>query len=132
LQIHLITGLLLLLLMLTGCRQPQAPLNNPDVQIDITTMPDPPTLGDARLFVQVSDAQGSPIDDAQLEVRGDMTHAGMVPVLRSITGGENGMYEVPFEWTMGGDWFVEITATLPDGTTGRAIFNYTLAESSTE
>ncbi len=44
-----------------------------------------------------------------------MSHAGMKPVLANISEGESGVYAVPFEWTMGGDWFVAVTATLPDG-----------------
>ena len=46
-----------------------------------------------------------------------MTHAGMVPVFAQTTGGKNGRYVVPFEWTMGGDWTVTVDVSLEDGRT---------------
>ena len=32
-----------------------------------------------------------------------------------------------FEWTMGGDWFVEVTATLANGETATERFEYTVS-----
>jgi hypothetical protein len=39
----------------------------------------------------------------------------MMPVLRDAVEREPGMYTVPFEWTMAGDWIVTIDGTLSDG-----------------
>ncbi len=114
------TGFRLLLVALsmfalTACRQSSQPQNTVELNIDLTIEPDPPVIGESVLVLVISDAQGQPINDAQVDVRGDMTHAGMVPVLREVENGENGVYRVPFEWTMGGDWFVVVTVTLADG-----------------
>ncbi|MDJ0756640.1 MAG: copper chaperone PCu(A)C [Ardenticatenaceae bacterium] len=73
-------------------------------------------VGETMVMVTLKDGDGNSINDASLSVRGDMTHAGMTPVVEEIASGENGVYQVPFEWTMGGDWFVTIDATLADGT----------------
>jgi hypothetical protein len=118
--------LLLLVLLLAGCRQ--APIaTNPQINIQPEWGIALPVVGETTLRVLVSDPAGQPIDNAVVEVRGDMNHAGMQPELYTISRPTNGAYETPFTWTMAGDWFVEITVTLPDGSQTRQTFNYTVA-----
>jgi hypothetical protein len=56
-----------------------------------------------------------------------MNHAGMVPVLGSGQTDADGLVRVPFEWTMGGDWIVTITAALSDGTSASQTFDFSVA-----
>jgi len=110
--------LLLVVVLLGGCarQSQQADQNNADdIDMTLVVAPAPPAVGPSNLLITIQDKDDSPIDGASLEIKGDMSHAGMKPVLASISGGESGLYAVPFEWTMGGDWFVTVTATLPDG-----------------
>lgn len=86
-----------------------------DVQISVEPMST--AVGETMLMISLADADGDPINDAAIDVKGDMTHAGMQPVLAEASGGENGQYSVPFEWTMAGDWIVTVDVTLADGTT---------------
>lgn len=127
-KIYAFALLICLLPFLNACRAPQVPLDDPNIRIQLIPDPDPPIVGASSLTIFVTDADEIPIEDASLEVRGDMTHAGMVPVLRSVNTSLNGRYEVPFEWTMTGDWFVDVIATLPDGTQSRSRFHYRLNE----
>lgn len=106
---------LLLSLLLFGCRQSNIQTSDHDIDIQLQLDSDVTQVGETTLRIQVQAADGSPVDDATVQVRGDMSHAGMVPVIREVRGGTNGEYEVPFEWTMAGDWFIEVTVTLPDG-----------------
>ncbi|KAA3657108.1 MAG: hypothetical protein DWQ04_29065 [Chloroflexi bacterium] len=86
------------------------------INIEMVTPLFPPIVGMGELVLQVTDAQtGLPISDAYLSVKGDMDHDGMVPVLSSAKAGTDGEYVIPFEWTMGGDWIVNINASLSDG-----------------
>lgn len=117
---------LLLVLLLAGCRQPDGPISNPDLQITLEVLPAEPVIGDALMIVTLLDGQGQPVDDATISLRGDMSHAGMVPVLREAEGGSGGRYELPFIWTMAGDWFVEVTVTQPDGQQAREGFSFTV------
>jgi hypothetical protein len=121
------------LVALAGCRQ-QPQVIVPDeatVTIDLSVAPNPPAVGDATLVISVEDENGDPINNANIAIRGDMNHAGMQPVLRDVTNGREGDYTVPFEWTMGGDWYVVVTATLPDGKVVEKQFDYVVASDGT-
>jgi hypothetical protein len=74
------------------------------------------TVGPAALEIALTGPDGAPVTDATLDVRGDMSHAGMVPVLQEgHSRNHQGIYTIPFEWTMAGDWFVTVEARLRDG-----------------
>lgn len=108
----LITGL-----ALTGCARASDQPGDRGLTMTLTTQPDPAVVGDATLIITLADAQGQPIEDATLNVKGDMNHAGMVPVLAEASSGPGGIYELDFAWTMPGDWIVTVEAALPDGST---------------
>lgn len=95
-------------------RQSQQAANS-EYDLELETMST--AVGETMLMVTLTDSEGNPVNDATLEVKGDMSHAGMQPVLAEASSGEAGVYSVPFEWTMGGDWIVTVDATLADGTT---------------
>jgi hypothetical protein len=111
----------LLTLLLAACRQPE-PMPDTAVQLTLNVEPDPAVVGEGTVIVTVTRA-GALIGDANVALRGDMAHAGMTPVLAEVQGSEDGVYRIPFQWTMGGDWFVEVTVTLPDGATAQQRFD---------
>ena len=79
--------------------------------------PTPPTVGAARLIISLHDPRGNPVEGAQVLVEGNMSHAGMVPVQDTAQVDGPGQYSVPaFSFTMAGDWVLDLTANLPDGT----------------
>ena len=126
-QTFLALLLLILLIPLAACaRQSQRPAAG-DVEMTLAVRPDPPAVGDATLEITLTDGEGNPIEDARLNVKGDMSHAGMEPVLAEVEGGAGGVYQVPFRWTMGGDWFVTVDAVLADGTTISRRFDLAVA-----
>lgn len=72
------------------------------------------------ILVRVTDTDGRVQPLAELNVRGDMNHAGMVPVITTYESPETdslGSYPVQFTWTMGGEWIVTVNARLENGTT---------------
>ncbi len=124
---HLILLALLLSLTLVGCgRISRQGDQAADVNMTLAVHPDPPGVGPAHITLSLTGADGSPIDGAKIQIKGDMTHAGMQPVLAQAKGRESGKYETSFEWTMGGDWIVSVTADLPDGRTTARQFTYTV------
>jgi hypothetical protein len=120
-------GLALFLLLGSGCARASQQADSAAVQISMTAIPFPPHIGESRLVIQVADKAGKSIDDAHLAIKGDMTHAGMAPVLAEVDGGgEDGVYTIPFEWTMAGDWVVTVDLQLPDGTKAQERFDMTV------
>ncbi len=112
---RIVIALVLVTGILTGCRaSQQEQTTNPNVKIQLE-LDDNLTVGESSLVVILADADNTPINDATVEIRGDMNHAGMLPELTTVEGGNNGRYVLPFNWTMGGDWILTVTATLSDG-----------------
>jgi hypothetical protein len=72
-------------------------------------------VGPATLTVTVRDRTGVPVTNAAVRLEGHMSHPGMAPVLADGVQRKPGVYEVPFAFTMQGDWVLLVTATLPDG-----------------
>jgi nitrogen fixation protein FixH len=125
----LVLSLMVAASVLNGCQRAsrKAPADQaPDVRVTLVVEPAPPAVGDARVVVQLADASGKPIDGAAVNVRGDMSHAGMQPVLATAAEETGGAYAADFEWTMAGDWIVTVTAVLPDGRTATRQFDLTV------
>ena len=113
--------------ILIACVQPTS-ISDVNINMTLEMLPDPPVVGGSELAITLTDENDMPITDATLEIVGDMNHAGMIPVVRDIeTAGEDGIYRIPFEWSMGGDWFVTVFAILKDGTEVEQIFDMTVA-----
>ena len=73
-----------------------------------------------HLIVEIVDDQGMPITDVTVSLEGNMTHAGMVPVLTESVwdgadGSEDGVYRIPFEFSMLGDWIISVKIENRDG-----------------
>jgi hypothetical protein len=114
-RLKLLSILLLLSLLLPACGRRESVDEAPELMVELEVIPSPPNPGPTLLMIQILDERGGEIEEFTLDVRGDMSHAGMTPVIVERANGRAGTYAVPFEWTMAGDWFVTITATLPDG-----------------
>jgi len=111
----IVIGLLIILAPACGRIQTGQGQDSAEISIELTVEPAQPAVGPSQLIITLTDQTGQPIDNAALEIEGNMTHAGMVPVFAQATGGENGRYTVPFAWTMGGDWSVTVEVSLEDG-----------------
>jgi hypothetical protein len=110
----LATAFLILLFTVSACQR-GSNKDIPEIGIDLTVSPNPPSVGTATISLVLSDAEGHPIDGATVELEGNMSHAGMAPVFAQAAEAEPGHYEAPIEFNMGGDWFILVKATLPDG-----------------
>ncbi len=118
---RLILLFLLLLGVVAGCRQ-SSEQGTAVLTIELIAPLNPSLANDREMSLRVTDEAGQPVNDAILDIKGDMTHAGMVPVLANARNGVGGVYTTPFVWTMTGDWIVTARATLPDGRWDEAEF----------
>jgi hypothetical protein len=79
-----------------------------------TLSPATAVVGPATLNIRIN-RQSGPVIGATVKLEGHMSHAGMAPVLATATEPAPGIYEVPFSFTMAGDWVLLISGVLPDG-----------------
>lgn len=110
--------------LLTACRGPapssSARSSGADSTAIAVELPDDPAVGPADVVVRLTSG-GEPVRGAEVEVTGDMTHAGMVPVIAAAEEVEAGVYRTEgFAFDMAGDWVLTVEATLPDGRRERA------------
>lgn len=108
-------GLLLVNLALVGCGSSLRPAPTSTVNMTLEIEPNSPSVGPSHLTVTLTDPAGQPVEGAAVQIEGAMSHAGMSPRWAKARAAANGSYEAPFVWSMGGDWTVTVTASLPDG-----------------
>jgi len=132
-SVFTLSFILILTLFLSACRPPQEASSTSTSSSTSTTsstvtsleglkirteLSGDPALGSEQHHIHVlNDNNG--VSDAEVKVTGDMTHAGMVPVLASAKEVEQGLYASEgFEFTMAGDWIVTTEVKLPSGEKG--------------
>ena len=105
---------IILALLLTACGAQGTTTVVEGVTVDLAVEPDPPAVGASTLHVTVLDGNGTPLEGATVAVVGNMEHEGMLPVNSETSVSVNGVYTMPFEWSMGGGWILNVTVMLPD------------------
>jgi hypothetical protein len=84
--------------------------------IAVALLERPARVGPATVEVRPQ-LDGAPVVGATVRVVGDMTHAGMVPVVAEATDVGGGVYRTDdFVFDMAGDWVLSVDVTYPDGT----------------
>lgn len=101
------------ILVLCGCTSGNQ--NDLATDVTLTLNPSPPVVGTSSVSLILSRPDGSPVKGATVRLEGNMNHAGMKPSFADLAEGEPGQYAGTLEFTMGGDWFVIVTATTADG-----------------
>ncbi len=84
--------------------------------VRLSLEPDPPRAGDNVLLVELMDAQGKPIDGAQLGFVYDMAAMGSMPEMKG--GGDvktmsGGKYQITYPLSMLGDWTLTLGIDAP-------------------
>ncbi len=118
-KIHL-AMFLMLCLLLTACPPPDSQGNGSTggavEGITVRTkLLDGNAVGKATIEVFIT-KKDEPLSKAQVTVTGDMTHAGMSPVIATAVEQEVGRYLTEdFEFTMAGDWIITTEVKLSNG-----------------
>lgn len=121
---YLTISAVLLALAIPGCtRISRLQESSSDIEIELTVEPDPPLFGrPCQLTVALHDHEKTPITGARIQIKGDMAHAGMVPVVAPAIEEGDGVYRTDFVWSMGGSWILTLTAELINGRTVERVF----------
>jgi hypothetical protein len=113
--VSLLVGLALVGSLLAGCKPPPdraATMGDGSVVI-VAELTQPAAIGITPLQVRLTDPAGEPVEGATVRVEGDMTHAGMQPVLVDAESVGAGVYRAEgMHFTMAGDWIITITVTV--------------------
>jgi YtkA-like protein len=88
---------------------------SPPLDISYSIDPKAPVVGPSTLTISLRDPSGRPVKGAVVQLEAHMTHPGMAPILALATEREAGTYEIPFAFTMPGDWALLVSAALRDG-----------------
>jgi hypothetical protein len=114
--VHALTVMAVAVLLTAGCRPP-AERADPNRSIEVTLLTTPARVGPAALEVRL-ESSGAPVLGASVRVIGDMTHAGMVPVVANAVDLGGGVYRTEgFAFDMAGDWVVTAEVRYPDAVT---------------
>jgi len=120
---------LMVLFIAVACRQQAVSAENINIDIAVTDS----LVGETTVIVTVTDDEGNALDNpGTLSLRGDMDHAGMLPVIREAKDSTEGVFSVPFEWTMGGAWSLEVTLTLGNGDVVTESFDFEILTEASE
>jgi len=120
-------ALLSLTLLLAGCKPP-AERADPSRPIDVVLLTTPARVGPAAIEVRLT-VDGAPASGATIGLVGDMTHAGMVPVVApSVVELGGGVYRSEgFAFDMAGDWVITADVRYADGVTRQGSLSVSVA-----
>lgn len=105
-----------LMLALVACDPPSERGADPRRPVAVALLERPARVGPAVIEVRPQ-LDGAAVAGAEVRVVGDMTHAGMVPVVADADDVGGGVYRTSdFLFDMAGDWVVSVDVTYPDGT----------------
>ncbi len=110
---------LAVLMLASACRPPgdgtSASGASASASVSVELLTTPARVGPAA-FEVVLTRDGMPVEGASVTFTGDMTHAGMVPVVADAIEIGDGVYRSDgFAFDMAGDWVVTVDVTHPDG-----------------
>jgi Cu(I)/Ag(I) efflux system membrane fusion protein len=96
-----------------GGDAPAASVRTQALQLDVSLDPSEPRVGKNALTLELRDASGEPVADAELFAKVHMHAMGAMPAMggpASVQSLGDGRYRADFELDMGGSWLVEIDA----------------------
>jgi hypothetical protein len=101
--------------------------------LQVTLQPAPEGASGDHVTVRLADASGQALTGASVSLEGNMNHAGMVPVITDpvaddADGSADGVYQVPFSFTMQGDWIITVSVHMPNGSTVKKDVNVTVTQ----
>lgn len=113
---RLLAASLLLCAACRGRRSAGPELQAGDLRVQLDLDPDPPRAGDNSLRLELRDAQGKPVDGAQIGFVYDMPAMGSMPEMKGggdVAARGGGRYEIGYALSMLGDWTLTLGIDAP-------------------
>lgn len=86
-------------------------------EINLTTQPNPATIGQNTFIIDVKDTSGKPVDNAKVSFDLNMATMNMAKQQGNANSQGNGKYAVMGRISMQGPWRVSTKVTMPNGKT---------------
>ena len=110
-RVSLLCLLCLLVAGFISCRSQ----SSQEVFVAHEVLPQAPRVGQVEIRLHVRDASRKPVMGAEIELEGDMSHAGMSPVFVDTREVAPGEYRANMELSMAGDWIILVHLSFSDG-----------------
>lgn len=107
-QFLLLTLLLVLALAISACSNSGATPTSALASVILTTSPSPPSSGSVELTASVKDANGQPLDGAEVFVFGNHTDMTGMTANGKATAQGSGRYTLRANFGMAGTWKVTV------------------------
>lgn len=130
----LLTLIVSIMLLIAGCSNGSQEIETEakGVQVELIEPLFPPAIGNETLNIRVFDAHNQPVNHAKINLHGNPPDANIVPIIAKTQEGNVGLYQVPIEWTISGDWIVTVQVNLPDGMIVEKTFPRTIANEAAD
>ena len=102
--VSLLVVLLVLLAACGGGTTPAVETSSKPVNIKVESSPAPAGVGDAELIFTITDANGSPIEGARVDVSADHTDMTGMGMSGAATDQGAGRYSINANFSMAGNW----------------------------
>lgn len=100
----LAVGIGLILAACGGAATQNPGATSPPGAITLSTIPDPPLVGDVELVFKVIDDQGQPVSGADFDVIADHTDMSGMTMHGKATDQGDGTYAIKTNFSMAGNW----------------------------
>jgi hypothetical protein len=112
-KLVLIYVLVLLSVLLAACGSGSAATPAPQdsgkpVNIKVETNPNPPAIGDLELMLNITDANGNPIEGATVDVNAIHTDMSGMDMSGAATEQDAGNYAINANFSMSGNWKLKV------------------------
>jgi hypothetical protein len=87
---------------------PAEPVSSEPVNIKVETNPAPAMMGDMEVILNITDANGSPIQGAQVDVSADHTDMTGMTMGGAATEQDAGRYAINANFSMSGNWLLTV------------------------
>jgi Cu(I)/Ag(I) efflux system membrane fusion protein len=113
-----------------GSRSEPVAVRTADLELRAAVEPEAPRVGENRLWLELRDAAGRPVEGADLAVEVQMHAMGAMPAMggpAQVQELGEGRYRADFSLDMGGTWRLEVRAPRPSGALAGAEGSLTVA-----
>lgn len=107
-SLFVLGALLAMALVANSCGNGGATPTAAPTTIVLATNPNPPTLGNVEMLATVNDANGQPLDGAQVFVFGNHTEMKGMAIDGKATAQGGGRYALNANFGMGGIWKITV------------------------